>query len=392
MDDEALLLEYVARDSETAFRALVERYGPLVYGAALRQVENPSLAEDVTQVVFIILARKAARLPQGTVLSGWLYRATRFTAGKAKRAEYRREQREHQAMQMPAASTNSDWSQLAPVLDDAMAQLGENDRSAILLRFFENKSLKDVGRVMGISEDTAQKRISRAIVKLRGVLVKEGVAVSATTMTTAISTHAAPAISAKLSDEAVAAALGQGTISATVQNLAETAMRPWFSLKIISGVSAGLAILVIALVITFHPSARHSMRPSAASPNPGGSQIVVRVPPSYLPAEPGRANIRFNFAGTPGLRFDVVYVHDGQTQTASGILPGEISFRADAFTATITVHGPGQFGYDAYRNNRLLSWSNAGPVTNVNRFEIKSLAGGQGVRFRSLTANAAAGN
>src|SRR5215469_14880726 len=126
MDDEQLLREYVASQSETAFRTLVERYVPLVYGAALRQLDNSSQAEDVTQAVFIILARKAAGLRAGTILSGWLYRATRFSADKAKRAKYRRQQRELEALQMQTTATESDWLRLAPVLDDAMAHLQQS--------------------------------------------------------------------------------------------------------------------------------------------------------------------------------------------------------------------------------------------------------------------------
>jgi len=381
MDDEALLREYVVNDSEAAFRMLVERYVPLVYGAALRQVENSSLAEDVTQVVFIILARKASRLPRGTVLSGWLYRATRFTAGKARRTEYRREQREREAVLMQTTTTDSDWTRIAPILDDAMAQLQENDRNAILFRFFENKSLKDVGQAMGISEDTAQNRISRAIDKLRGLLVKEGAVVSTTAMTTAISSHAAPVVSAQLNAAATAAGLGQGTVSVHVQNLVRAVAKRPLWIGAVGGV-AGLIIWVTALFIIFHSFARHPVRPYATSPRPGVSSIIVPVPPSALPPPAsGPANIRFNLAGTPGLRFEAVYVHDGQTQTTNGVLPGEILFQADAFTATITVHGPGQFGFHAYRNDRPFSWSNFGPITNTSTFEIESSAGGRGVQF-----------
>src|SRR5438552_11713093 len=167
MDDAGLLWEYASSKSEAAFSALVTRHVPLVFSAALRQVQNQALAEDVTQVVFVILARKAAQLPEKTVLAGWLYRTTRHVAAKALRSEQRRRKREQESLQMQSNEPEAAWEQLAPFLDEAMSQLGEVDRGAVLLRYFQNKSLREVGRAFGMSEDTAQKRDSRAIDRLR---------------------------------------------------------------------------------------------------------------------------------------------------------------------------------------------------------------------------------
>lgn len=378
MEDARLLQEYSANQSEAAFRTLVERHISLVYFAALRRVGNASLAEDVTQVVFIILARKARRLSKKTVLSGWLYRTTRFVADKAVRAESRRRQREQVAIQAQFSDEESAWNRLAPVLDDAMARLGQADRTCVLLRYFENQSLREVGRALGISEDSAQKRVFRAIIKLRGLFLKLGVPVSATDLISTISTQAAPVAPLHLAALATAAGVGGATGSATVAWLLQQTLRKllWPKIAAVGG-SALLILSVTTVVVSFHRAHNQPVRGT-----PGQASIVVRVPGPLPRALPGVANIRFNLLGTPGLKYDVVYAHDAQTQQVSGVLPDQLSFRADAFAATVGVQGPGEFGFEIYRDDRLTASGRRAAFTNASReFSIRSLAGGQGTSF-----------
>src|ERR1039458_5938360 len=176
-DDMTLVREFAASESEPSFAGLVERHIDLVHSSALRQVGDSHLAEEITQAVFIILARKAASLGPKTVLSAWLYRTTRYATADALKARRRRAAREQEAfMQSTLNEPDSEtWSRLAPLLDDAMAELGETDRTALVLRFFENKTAREIAEALRMEEAAAQKRVTRALEKLRAVFVKRGV-------------------------------------------------------------------------------------------------------------------------------------------------------------------------------------------------------------------------
>src|SRR5204863_2876362 len=166
--------------AEDAFAELVRRHVNLVYSAALRQVRSPQLAEEVSQSVFSDLAQNAHKLRSGTILTAWLYQVTRRTAIDVVRREARRQLREQIATEMNAMNaTAADWTHIEPLLDEAMHALDETDRSAVLLRYFENKSLREVGRTLGTSENAAQKRLGRAVERLREFFSKRGVTVGA---------------------------------------------------------------------------------------------------------------------------------------------------------------------------------------------------------------------
>src|SRR5579883_3207875 len=145
ISDGELLRRYAQDGAENAFEELVRRHVPLIYSAALRQVNgDPQLAEDVTQAVFTDLARKAARLTRHPSLAGWLFTSARFTAANLRRAQHRRSLREQQAHAMSALTSSSgpepDWAQIRPLLDELMHSLDDADREAVLLRHFQNQS------------------------------------------------------------------------------------------------------------------------------------------------------------------------------------------------------------------------------------------------------------
>lgn len=216
-DEMALLREYAVQHSETAFEALVSRRVGFVYSAALRQVRDPRLAEEITQTVFIILAQKAARISEKTILGGWLFKTTRFVAIAEMRKLAQRRQYEQEAdMESEIQSTPPDpvWEQISPLLDGALAALGEKDRHAVLLRFFENKSLAEIGNYLATNEDTAGKRVSRALEKLRKHFSRHGVASTPSVIAGMISTHSVQAAPMALAKTVSAVALAKGALAA----------------------------------------------------------------------------------------------------------------------------------------------------------------------------------
>jgi RNA polymerase sigma factor (sigma-70 family) len=233
--DLELLARYARHQAEDAFAEIVRRYLDLVHSAALRQVRSPQLAEEVAQSVFTDLARNANRLTPGTVLTAWLYQVTRRTAIDTVRREARRQLREQIATEMNAMNaTAADWTHIEPLLDEAMHALDDTDRTAVLLRYFENKSLREVGQTLGTSDDTAQKRVSRAVERLREFFAKRGVTIGASGLVVVISANAVQAAPVGLAVTiSTGVALGGTTIAAITTATATKAIAMTITQKVL---------------------------------------------------------------------------------------------------------------------------------------------------------------
>src|ERR1051326_643566 len=225
--DVQLLRAYADTGNDPAFREIVTRHADLVYSAALRQVGSSGVAGDVAQSVFTDLARKArpvaAKLTENSSLIGWLYRSTRFAALTVLRDDRRRLAHERQAMEQLIANSEStpEWEQIQPLLDEAMACLSDDDREAVLLRYFKNLNFRAVGSVLGVSDDAAQKRVSRAVEGLREFFAKRGVVVGASGLAALVSANAVQAAPAGLIATVSTAALaGTTTLAATATTTA----------------------------------------------------------------------------------------------------------------------------------------------------------------------------
>lgn len=212
-DDRALLRQYVEARSDVAFAMLVARHINLVYSVAVRCVGDPHQAEEITQSVFILLANKAATLRHDKALSSWLFQTTRLTASNFIRSETRRHRRELEAhMRSQLNQPDGDlWPCIAPLLDEAVANLNDTDRRAILLRFYEGKSLHEVGAALEASEDAARKRVTRAIERLREFFAQRGITVGASGFAAILSANAVQAAPIALAASISTAAALAGT-------------------------------------------------------------------------------------------------------------------------------------------------------------------------------------
>ncbi|HZO86358.1 MAG TPA: sigma-70 family RNA polymerase sigma factor, partial [Verrucomicrobiae bacterium] len=252
MNDWPLLRKYLDDASEPAFEALVRRHVDMVYSTALRQVRDTHLAEDVTQAVFVLLARKAPRLSSGVVVGGWLYNTACLVAKRAVRDQIRRQLHEKELAAMhPNTPTDDLWERLAPEVDGAISSLGDTDRNAIVLRYLQRRSFQEVAGALGVSEDTAKKRVQRALEKLRDVLLRRGMQVSAGAISASLAANGLQAAPDSLATAAVTAGSSAGgAASSVVAALVAGTMRDILIRRMQwSAALVGLALLVGTAVV-----------------------------------------------------------------------------------------------------------------------------------------------
>src|ERR1019366_6185857 len=247
--DMELLRDYDRQGSEAAFAALVQRHINLVYSVALRHVGIAAHAEEITQAVFIILARKAAGLRADTILEGWLHETTRLTALSFLRGERRRQFREQEAYMQSTLQEHNDaatWNQLAPLLDEAVSRLGKKDRDAVMLRFFKDKNLREVAAALNVNEAAAQRRVHRAVEKLRGFFTKRGAALSSVAIAGAISANSVQAAPVTLAKSVTAVAIVKGAaVSGSTLTLVKETLKimTHAKLKLAIGITAGILLV-----------------------------------------------------------------------------------------------------------------------------------------------------
>jgi RNA polymerase sigma factor (sigma-70 family) len=274
MDDWELLKSYASENSQDAFTEIVRRHLNLVYSATLRQVGEPELARDVVQLVFANLARRARSLkPKGT-LAGWLFHDAHFTSLDILRRERRRLARERHAVVMQDAETLPDWRGIKPRLDAVLSQLGQTDRDALLLRFFEQRSLKDVGLALGMDEDAARKRVSRALEKLRALLAKQGVTTTSDALSAALMSHAVHVAPAGLAAGILASSLAAGS-AATVTGASTFMEFVTMTTKLKATAAAAVVLAAVGTPVALQHAENNSLRAENIQLREQSSQIAA---------------------------------------------------------------------------------------------------------------------
>ena len=239
-EDSQLLADFCRNESESAFAELVSRYLDLVYSTALRIVGGDcALAEDVSQSVFLHLARRAASLNPEVRLGGWIHRHTCFTAAKLIRTERRRKRRECIALELQENQEKgrSSWEQIAPHLDECLAELRSADRESLILRFLNRRDLREVGKALGVSEDAAQKRVSRALERLRNILERRGLSIGG--LSSLLVAHAVTVAPLRLGATVVSHSLGGNAVLVTLRSLLDLVPMTKLNLSVLSVVIAG---------------------------------------------------------------------------------------------------------------------------------------------------------
>jgi RNA polymerase sigma factor (sigma-70 family) len=283
MSDIELLRDYLATRSERAFAELVDRYIDLVYSAARRQVRDTHLAEDITQAVFIVLARKAGAIRNPGILGAWLIKTTRQTSYNAIRFERCRRRHEQEAATMNTAleQTGAEpvGANVEGVLDEFLARLGERDRGAIVLRYMQQKSVEEVAVALRISPPAAQKRITRALSRLKNLLTRRGIVTAGAALEQGLCLqvlHTAPPGLARLaSSSAVAKSSGGGAAL-----LARSTVRTLFWAKV-QALALGLVAsgAVVAMVAAVAVNSLPDTRASAEN-NPPAPATPPTTPPA----------------------------------------------------------------------------------------------------------------
>ena len=359
LDDWQLLRRFTEHNSQEAFAALTARYLTLVYSVCRRELADDETAEDVTQAVFLILARKAPALRRGVVLSGWLFQTARFVARNARLQAQRRsayEQKAAQAMQQQSEEReDAAWSEIEPLLNQSLAALRGGERECVLLRFFQGLSFAEAGAALGLSEEAARKRVTRVLEKMRKFFEKGRVIVPGTALAALLTAHAAKAAPATCSADIASVTVGilaghlpVGLTGSHIYQLSEGALKAMKMAQI--KVAVGIAATLVVGFSTYAAAKKiplvtktHRVAQLTAAPKPG--HALVQAPGKTLTAPQIAARCREAYAALESYQGTSTVI----TQTVNGSDPTVHEYHT---AATIQFVRPGKIRADGRDTNR----------------------------------------
>jgi RNA polymerase sigma factor (sigma-70 family) len=295
MTDHQLLARYVSGGSAGAFAQIVRRYSDMVYSACLRILGDAAAAEDASQATFLVLVRSAPKLSRSTNLSGWLFVTAGNAARKLRRAKSRRARHEREAATMrenePGAMPVT-WESVRPELDLALASLPRGQRNAIVLRYFRERSEREIAEETGCPRGTVSARLTRGLSSLRRRLARRGAALSAGALAGLLAERAVGSAPAGLAEAIQAVCIGTTTASASVLTLAKgvSKMVFWAKLKVITAALCAVTVLSGAGVLLV-------TQLRAAEPRDGQKKVERRGPLAKLPGKPGAHIARIKALG-----------------------------------------------------------------------------------------------
>lgn len=352
--DMELVWAYAETGSEEAFSEVVSRYVNLVHSVALRQVADPALAQDVTQAVFVVLARKAKSLGPKTILPGWLCRTARYASADALKQQRRRIAREQEAYMQSLTDEPApeEWTQISPMLESAMGALADKEQDAIVLRFYQQKSFKEVGAALGTSEDAVKMRVNRGLEKLRKFFRKRGVSSTTAIIAALISGNSVQAAPVGLAGTVTATAVKGAAVGSSTITLVKGTMKlmAWSKMKMVAGITiATLAVGGAAAVAVSETMKKDS--------DPVAKQIVKQTLDTYAAltsySSSGTVEAQASGWGTPlvttfniRLQRPNLYHVDWNGEAAGGI---KGSLWSDGTGDYVTVEGPAQAAPKVYK-------------------------------------------
>ena len=338
-EDYELLRGYVTDRSQDAFRRLVERHLPMVHATAWRIAGDTHSADEIAQNVFVTLAQKASSIRPPQRIGGWLYTTARNLAMHAVRAEQRRRQREQTAVTMQTLTPNSETGPSFDELEPAMEQLAGEERDVLVLRYLENRSLREVGLELGVSEDAARMRVHRALDQLREVFGRRGIVTSSTVLAAALGVTTAPAIPIGLASTISAGALAASGSAATV-----TTVLSWLNTKVVAsmigaGLLAGSAVHFWQQprIAQLQNTNQRQIAEQIAERGKMAAELETAQTTSKL-HEQELQQLRQNARELAQLRNEVGLLHDQQRQAAQAQPASSVSHQTESAKGTITYN------------------------------------------------------